>query len=145
MKIKEILKVKKDSVLYTCPPESLLTEALATMVAKDIGSLLVKEQGRLSGMLTFREVLQAINAHGGSIQGLAVKDVMARDPVSAAPDMDLEDLRRVMLASHVRYMPVVDDRTPVGVISFHDVAKARLEEQTFESRMLKGFIKSSME
>ena len=53
--------------------------------------------------------------------------------------------RRVMLESHARYMPVVDDRTPVGVISFHDVAKARLEEQTFESRMLKGFIKSSME
>lgn len=143
MKIREILRIKKDSVLYTCSPESLLTEALATMAAKDIGSLLVKEQGRLAGMLTFREVLQAINANGGSIQGLAVKDVMTRDPVSAAPDMDLEDLRRVMLASHVRYMPVVDDGTPVGVISFHDVAQARLEEETFEGRMLKGYIKST--
>jgi len=144
MKIREILKVK-GSVLYTCMPESLLTEALAMMVDKDVGSLLVREQGRLVGMLSFREVLQAINANGGSIQGLAVKEVMERKPVSVPPDMDLEDLRRLMLKSHVRYMPVVDDRDPVGVISFHDVAKARLEEQTYESRMLKGFIKSSKE
>ena len=55
------------------------------------------------------------------------------------------ELRRTMLESHTRYMPVMDGATLTGVLSFHDVAKAVLEEQTFENRMLKGYIKNTLE
>jgi CBS domain-containing protein len=47
-----------------------------------------------------------------------------------------------MIDTHVRYMPVMDGATLTGVLSFHDVAKAVLEEQSFENRMLKGYIKN---
>ena len=71
-----------------------------------------------------------------------VADIMQRDPVTATPEMDVNDLRRTMLESGARYLPVMQDGKLIGVISFRDVAKAVLEEQDFENKMLKGYIKN---
>ncbi len=142
MQTKEILRIK-GTVLYAGSPAALLTDALATMVRRDIGSLVILEEGKLAGMLTFREVLRAIDANKGSNLGLKVGDLMVRSPRIVGPDMDVDDLRRVMLETHVRYMPVVDKGELLGVLSFHDVAKAVLEEQAYENRMLKGYIRNS--
>jgi len=46
----------------------------------------------------------------------------------------------MMVDHHIRYLPVMDGTTLMGVISFHDVARAVLEEQSFENRMLKAYI-----
>jgi CBS domain-containing protein len=143
MQTREILRIK-GGVIFSVSPDAALASALATMVEKDIGSLVVLEHGRLIGMLTFREVLKAANSNKGSVGGMKVKDVMMTSPPTVGPDVDVDDLRRVMIDSHVRYMPVQDGSTLVGVLSFHDVAKAMLEEQAFENRMLKGYIKNSL-
>ena len=68
--------------------------------------------------------------------------LMVRNPVIATPDMEVNDLRRTMLESSARYLPVMQDSKLIGVISFRDVAKAVLEEQDFENKMLKGYIKN---
>jgi CBS domain-containing protein len=112
------------------------------MVENDIGSLVVMDHGRLVGMLTFREVLAATHRFQSRFASLAVQDVMLKEPRSVGPDMEVDDLRRTMLETHARYMPVMDGATLIGVLSFHDVAKAVLEEQSFENRMLKGYIKN---
>jgi CBS domain-containing protein len=129
-------------VLYTIAPEGRLWDAVGTMVDNDIGSLVVMDHGRLVGMLTFREVLAALHRFHEGFAGLKVEDVMLKEPRWVGPDMEVDDLRRTMLESHARYMPVMDGTTLVGVLSFHDVAKAVLEEQSFENRMLKGYIKN---
>ena len=138
---KEILRIK-GTVLYTIAPEGRLWDAVGTMVENDIGSLVVMDHGRLVGMLTFREVLSALHRFHEDFAHLKVEDVMLKEPRFVGPDMEVDDLRRTMLESHARYMPVMDGSTLVGVLSFHDVAKAVLEEQTFENRMLKGYIKN---
>jgi CBS domain-containing protein len=143
MKTKEILRVKVGGVLHTIAPDSLLSHALGVMVDQDIGSLVVMEHGKLVGMLTFREVLKAVHANGGATGDLRVKQMMTRAEV-IGPDAEVDDLRRVMLEKHTRYMPVVESGTVIGVLSFHDVAKAVLEEQAFENRMLKGYISDSV-
>jgi CBS domain-containing protein len=140
MLTKEILRIK-GSALFTVPPDARLADALDSMVDLDIGSLVVMDHGRLAGMLTFREVLRALK--GGSAAGdRRVRDVMVADPTQVGPDVEVDELRRVMLETKVRYVPVMDETTLVGVLSFHDVARAVLEEQTFENRMLKGYIKN---
>ena len=141
MLTKEILRIK-GTVLYTIAPEGSLAEAVGTMVENDIGSLVVMDHGRLVGMLTFREVLAALHRFGDRLASLKVQDVMLKEPRFVGPDMEVDDLRRTMLESHARYMPVLDGSTLTGVLSFHDVAKAVLEEQSFENRMLKGYIKN---
>jgi predicted transcriptional regulator len=55
--------------------------------------------------------------------------------------MEVDDLRGHMLASHSRYVPVMQDSDLLGVISFHDVAKTVLEAHSFENKMLKAYIK----
>ena len=142
MKTKEILRIKGGNLLHTIAPDSLLSHALGVMVDKDIGSLVVMEHDRLVGMVTFREVLKAIHTNGGSAGGLRVKEVMAK-PEVIGPDAEVDALRRVMLEKHTRYMPVVEGAAVIGLLSFHDVAKAVLEEQAFENRMLKGYISDS--
>ena len=142
MKTKEILRIKGGNVLHTIAPDSLLSQALGVMVDQDIGSLVVTENGKLAGMVTFREVLKAVHTNGGSTGGLRVKEVMAKPDV-IGPDAEVDALRRVMLDKHTRYMPVVEGGAVIGVLSFHDVAKAVLEEQAFENRMLKGYISDS--
>lgn len=142
MRTKEILRIKGAGVLHTIAPDDLLSQVLGVMVQKDIGSLVVMEQGKLAGMVTFREVLKAVHANGGGAAGVRVRDMMAK-PEVIGPDAEVDDLRRLMLETHTRYVPVVEGGAVTGVLSFHDVAKAMLEEQAFENKMLKGYISDS--
>ena len=141
MQVREILRVK-GGTLYTVTPQQSLAFAVETMADLDVGSLVVMEAGKMVGMLTFREVLKALKQHSASQGDVLVGDVMVKDPVTAFPDMEANDLRRLMIEKHSRYLPVVDGETLMGVISFLDVAKAVLEEQSFENQMLKSYIKN---
>jgi CBS domain-containing protein len=141
MKVSEILQVKGD-ILYTVSPDTDLANAAATMAERDIGSLVVMEYGDLVGMLTFREVMKALHAHGGSLENAGtVRKHMDDSPITVTPDTEVNEVRRIMLEKHARYLPVMNARTLLGVISFYDVAKAVLEAQSFENRMLKAYIR----
>ena len=141
MQVKEILRVKGNRLL-TIEPAGRAVDAVRTMSEQNLGSLVVLDQGRMMGMLTFREILQSLAQRSGAIGDVRVGDIMVRDPVTATPDMEVNDLRRTMLESGARYLPVVQEGKLIGVISFRDVAKAVLEEQDFENKMLKGYIKN---
>ena len=141
MLVSEILRIK-GKTLFTTTPEGTVLEAVRVMAQHDIGSLVVMERGRMAGMLTFAEVLEALASRNGSLGDLAVRDIYERDPLTADPHLDVMELRRGMLERHARYVPVMDGTTLQGVVSFHDVAKAVYEEQSFENRMLKSYIKN---
>lgn len=141
MLVSEILRIKGHT-LFTTPPERSLLEAVEVMAEHDIGSLVVMDRGRMAGMLTFAEVLQALARNRGTLDALNVAELYVRDPLVATPDLDVMELRRVMLDRHARYVPVMDGTTLLGVVSFHDVAKAVYEDQSFENRMLKSYIKN---
>jgi CBS domain-containing protein len=148
MLVSEILRVK-GTALYTVGPEVPLSECVITMADLDIGSLVVMDRGKLAGMLTFREVIRVLASRQREhregptppVGELLARDVMSSDPIVASPETDVNDLRRMMVETHQRYFPVVSAGTLQGVISFHDVARAVLEEQGFENRMLKAYIR----
>lgn len=148
MQVSEILRVK-GSRLFTVSPETMLSECVMTMADNDIGSLVVMDQGKLAGMLTFREVLRVLAARQREhragptppVAEIVVRDVMNPKPMVATPTMDVNELRRSMIETRQRYLPVMDGSLLLGVISFHDVARAMLEEQGFENRMLKAYIR----
>ena len=141
MQVSEILKVKGNA-LFTIAPEGRLTEAVSVMAQHNMGSLVVIDKGRMVGMLTFKEILIALDKSQGALDDARVRDAMEHDPVTASPGTEVNDLRRTMIESGARYLPVMDRDKLLGVISFRDVAKAVLEEQDFENRMLKGYIKN---
>ena len=140
MKVTDILRVKGNT-LYTVTPDQPLAQAVATMADLDIGSLVAMEHGDRVAMLTFREVIQAVVANGGSIGTRLVRSVMDDAPLTCTPGTEIDEVRRMMLQRHARYMPVLDKRTLMGVISFYDVAKTVVDAQDFENRMLKAYIR----
>ena len=140
MKVSDILRVK-GGTLFTASPEQLLADAVQTMSEHDIGSLVVMDHGELTGMLTFREVIQALVKYGGTLGKTVVRSVMDDHPLTCTPETEIDEVRRMMLGRHARYMPVMSQRTLMGVISFYDVAKAVVDGQDFENRMLKAYIR----
>jgi CBS domain-containing protein len=140
MKVSDILRVK-GGTLFTASPEEMLAVGLKTMADRDIGSLVVMEHGELVGMLTFREVIAAVVKNGGSVGNSTIRSVMDDHPLTCTPETEIDEVRRMMLERHARYMPVMDQRTLMGVISFYDVAKAVVDSQDFENRMLKAYIR----
>lgn len=140
MKVSEILKVK-GNILYTVPPETGLLDAINLMTEKDIGSLVIMNNGSLVGLLTFREVMRAVHANQGSVGQGTVGEHMQRDVLTMSPDTDVNDIRRLMLERHARYVPVMDGKVLLGVMSFYDVAKSVLEAQNFENTLLKAYIR----
>ncbi len=141
MLVSEILAIK-GKVLFTVSSNRTLSEAVAVMTEQDVGSLVVFDKGRITGLLTFREVLVATQKAGAEWQTLPVAEAMLKEPVVAGVNMQMDELRRLMVENHQRYLPVMDDTTLMGVVSFHDVARAVLEEQSFENRMLKNYIRN---
>jgi len=140
MKVNDILRVK-GSTLFTVKPDELLSSALNAMAEKDIGSLVVMSRGSLVGMLTFREVIRQLVKNGGQIGQTLVQEAMDATPQTCTSDNDIDEVRRMMLEHHARYMPIMDGAMLMGVISFYDVAKAVVESQDFENKMLKAYIR----
>jgi CBS domain-containing protein len=139
MKVADILRVK-GTALYTVAPGAPLADAVNLMAELDIGSAVVMEFGELAGLLTFREVINRLHSNGGAIGDIPTREAMDPAPLTVTSDTDIMEVRRLMLERHARYLPVMDGRTLAGVISFYDVAKAVLEEQSFENKMLKAYI-----
>ncbi len=140
MKVSDILRVKGNT-LYTITPEDSLADAANLMAEKDIGSLVVMANGLVVGMLTFREVIQAVVKNGGSFGTTTVYRAMDPGPLTCTMGTEMDEVRRMMLDRHARYMPVIESRMLMGVISFYDVAKAVVDAQNFENKMLKAYIR----
>jgi len=140
MKVSDILRVKGNT-LFTVTPDQPLHDAVNLMAGNDIGSLVVMNHGDLVGMLTFREVIQQVVKNGGYLGTTTVRTAMDDHPLTCTSSTDMDEVRRMMLDRHARYMPVMDNRMLMGVISFYDVAKAVVDSQNFENKMLKAYIR----
>lgn len=139
MNVSDILRIK-GGTLFTASPEDLLMDALTQMVERDIGSLVVMDQGVMVGMLTVRELTQVLVKNGGNIALTRVSAAMDDHPVTCTTEAAIDEVRRIMLDRHARYVPVMDKKMLMGVISFHDVARAVVDNQNFENKMLKAYI-----
>ena len=140
MKVSDILRLKGNT-LYSVQPDEPLARAIETMADKDIGSLVVMEHGDLVGMLTFREVIVCIVKNGGAVGTMVVRTAMDDHPLTCTGETELDEVRRMMLDRHARYMPVMNQKVMMGVISFYDVAKTVVDSQNFENKMLKAYIR----
>jgi CBS domain-containing protein len=140
MKVSDILRVK-GGTLYTITPEDSLADAAALMAERDIGSLVVISYGKVVGMLTFREVILAVVKNGGAFGSTTVYRAMDPGPLTCTMETEMDEVRRMMLDRHARYMPVINQNMLMGVVSFYDVARAVVDSQNFENKMLKAYIR----
>jgi CBS domain-containing protein len=111
------------------------------MTDRDIGSLVVLREGDMVGFITERNILRGMHARGCAPTVIKVSDLMEKEPLVATPDDSVDYARDAMTKSHTSHLVVLEGSRLIGVISFHDVARACLKEASFENALLKRYIK----
>ena len=105
-------------------PEDTLGEVAERMSAVNVGAVVVKDYGRLIGILTERDMLKAMAARVHTSDA-RVREWMTEDPLTASAEMDVEEAARVMLEHNFRHLPIVDDNGAViGLVSLRRVVAA---------------------
>ena len=107
-------------------PEDTLGEVATKMVDRGVGAVVVKDFGRIIGVLTERDIMRAVAARTHSSEA-RVRAWMTPDPVTATADTDVEDAGRTMLENGFRHLPVVDGEQAVGIVSIRDVVAWELQ------------------
>lgn len=141
MQIREILTLKSDAIHSIAPTDSV-ESAVAKLVSLGVGSLVVlKGNGEMAGLLTERDVVHGMLKQGCDLKDAEVSTIMVTEPVVASADDSVDYARDVMTKSHIGHLPIFDGNKLLGIISFHDVARACLKEANFENSLLKRYIK----
>jgi len=142
MQISNILAKKGGSVV-TLKPDQTVREALALLVEKRIGALVVVDDaGKVVGLLSERDIIREA-ARNEALFGEPVSRLMTTDVIVARPGDDLRAVENTMTVKRFRHLPIMDRGELVGIVSIGDVVKAALDEyegviETLESRVEKG-------
>ena len=112
------------SPTITCHVNDPLFVAAARMWDADIGVLpVVNDDGKVTGMITDRDICMAAYTQGHSLDSLLVNSAMGRHVITAGPDANLNEVEELMAKHQVRRIPIVDDDgKPLGIISLNDLA-----------------------
>ena len=145
MNVEHILASKGREV-KTIRPNVSIAEALRRLRAEGIGSLVVSENGtNLAGILSDRDILNAIADHGIDILGESVRGVMAEKVFTCSRDDRVSAIMALMTKRRIRHVPVVEeDGRLCGMISIGDVVKHRLDEIEGEADALREYVRSAM-
>ena len=141
MSIREILASKGAGEVLSISPDSTVVEAINIMTQRNIGSLVVKQDEKMVGLLTDRHVVRALTRAGGNLSQAKVRDAMEAKPIIGQLDDNVDSVRRQLTENHISHLPVVDKGEVVGIISFYDVARTVLSNIEFENKLLKKYIK----
>jgi CBS domain-containing protein len=138
--IRQIL-LKKPAV-FSISPGASVYEALQAMADKNVGALLVLEQGELVGIFSERDYARKVVLEGKSSKDTPVSEIMTAKVVTIDPDRSAGECMALMTDKRFRHVPVVEAGRLVGVISIGDVVRAVVEEQQFTIRQLESYIAS---
>lgn len=143
MHVQSILKVKGTAVA-TIDPEATLGDATASLRDHGVGALVVSRDGRtIDGIVSERDVVRALAAHGGSTLGRDVASAMSTTVTTCHGHDTVDELMSMMTERRVRHVPVVDDAGQLeGIISIGDVVKARVGQLEAENNQLHDYIQA---
>jgi CBS domain-containing protein len=139
MKVRDILK-RKTALLETIAPDQTLRETIDKIVAKGIGDLLVMKDDFPVGIITERDIIRIMAAHGEKALARPVEEFMTRRLIIGIPDDDLDTVMAYMTNNRFRHLPIMDGRKLAGIISIGDIVKAQVHNLKIENRYLLDYI-----
>jgi CBS domain-containing protein len=138
--VSDILEAKGGTVLDVDGAATVL-DAVTKMVEGNVGSLLVTEGGRLTGIVTERDYLRRVTLEGRDERTTPVREIMSPELVVVGPDASVEECMAVMTERRIRHLPVLDeDRHVLGVVSIGDLVKFQSREQSVQIKFLTDYI-----
>jgi len=137
--LRQLLQSKGGGI-WSITSISTVFDALRTMAEKNVGALLVIDEGKLVGILSERDYARKIALKGKSSKDTLVKEIMTEKVVYVRPDESIEECMALMTEKHFRHLPVIDNGSLIGVISIGDVVRTVISEQKFIIAQLENYI-----
>lgn len=127
-KVRNLLQTKGNAI-FSVEPSTMVYRAIELMCEKNIGGLLICENGKLLGIFTERDYARKLILKGKSSKDTPIKDLMTSNLITVTPETTVDDCMRVMTGRKIRHLPVLDNNELVGIISIGDVVRFVIEEQ----------------
>ncbi len=137
--VRDILKVKGHDV-WCVEATSTVYDALVKMAEKNVGALVVLEDGKLAGIFSERDYARKVILKGRSSLNTPVKDIMTSEVYCVRPDQTLEECMVLMTDKRIRHLPVLENGQLVGLVSIGDVVKEIIAEQGVTIQQLENYI-----
>ena len=140
MTVAVILK-HKGSQVETLRPSTTLQQTVAMLSAKRIGAAIVLGgQGEVAGVVSERDIVNALALHGSAAMSLPIDKFMTRDVITCKMTDTANDLMEMMTRGRFRHVPVVEGGKLVGIVSIGDVVKRRIEDSDLERHAMREYI-----
>jgi CBS domain-containing protein len=131
---------KKGNAVYSISPDSSVYDALEELEEKNLGGLVVVENGKLIGVFTERDYARKVILKGRSSKETIVRDIMSSRPIFVNPDNTIDDCMQLMSDKHIRHLPVLENDELIGVISISDIVRYIFNEKDFIIENLEHYI-----
>lgn len=139
--IRHLLETKGRNV-YTIDPEATVLDGLKELALKEVGALVVVEDGRPVGMFSERDYARKVVLQGRSSKHLCVRDIMTTPLIHVTPERSVEYCMTLMTNRRVRHLPVLVEGEMVGLVSIGDVVKSLIEDKEHTIEQLETYITS---
>lgn len=137
--VRDLLVVKGDEVWSVAPDQSVFA-ALELMADKGIGAVLVREGGRVAGILSERDYARQVILKGKASKDTPVRDIMTTELFVVTPDRTVEECMALMTQRRIRHLPVIVGDELLGVLSIGDIVKAVISEKQDHIEQLETYI-----
>ena len=141
--IKDVLQ-EKGSTVWSVKSSDMVYDALKLFADKNIGAVLVMDEGKLSGIFTERDYARKVILKAKSSKDTTVGELMSREVFYLSPSDTVDDCMAIMTDKHVRHVPVLENGRVAGLISIGDVVKQTISAQEFTIQQLKKYISGDM-
>lgn len=144
MNIQQILQSKPQNAIFSVTSTDTVYDALQLMADKNIGAVLVIDDGQLVGIFSERDYARKGILQGRTSHETHIHEVMTARLITIAPEQRLEECMIIMSERHIRHLPVVaTDGTLTGIISINDVVSAIIHDQKARISSLESYISGS--
>jgi CBS domain-containing protein len=143
MRISDVLTSKAGGQVITIGPDATVRDLLGLLAEHNVGAVVVSADGeRVDGIVSERDIVRRLAESDAVLDG-AVSVIMTSDVQTCAPDVPVDDLRRLMTERRIRHVPVVTNGKLTGIISIGDVVKSSIGQLEFERDQLDNYLHQS--
>ena|SRR6202048_5079300 len=139
MRIADVLRNKGGAVM-TINPDATVTDLLAGLAGHNIGAMVVVGPDGVVGIVSERDVVRQLHAHGASVLSRPVSKIMTSVVSTCSKSDTVDSLTMLMTENRVRHVPVLENGKLIGIVSIGDVVKTRMEELETEHEQLQSYI-----
>jgi len=138
--VRQLMDMRSDNTMWSVSPRDSVYKSLELMAEKNVGAVLVVENGQMVGIFTERDYARKIILMGRTSLDTPIEEIMTKDMVTIDSEQTLEECLSLMTKYRFRHLPIIEHGRLVGMVSMRDVADAIISKKQDMIDNLENFI-----